>query len=260
MAGKNTLKPNSVYLFVNRRTNLVLQAPVERGAAVTQEKPEGNKLQLWTPIPCEDGSFRFMNPATAFMLDTVYSGTAAGTWANAWDENSESQLWRVEVAARGYRKFTQVHSGKVLDIAFMSMNPGVPAQIWEDVGGENQQWKILEYPSPEAAACIAGAGLKAAAKKAAAHSGKVLDNAEDVLSDVAGLAAEAANNMKPVVKKAKRAAKKTVRSVAAKADEAAKEIKKNVKKTAQAVSPEAVEARERAADAAEEFIDSLKED
>src|SRR5699024_3966051 len=78
MAGKNTLKPNSVYLFVNRRTNLVLQAPVERGAAVTQEKPEGNKLQLWTPIPCEDGSFRFMNPATAFMLDTVYSGTAAG--------------------------------------------------------------------------------------------------------------------------------------------------------------------------------------
>lgn len=255
MAGKNTLKPNSVYLFVNRRTNLVLQAPVERGAAVTQEKPEGNKLQLWTPIPCEDGSFRFMNPATAFMLDTVYSGTAAGTWANAWDENSESQLWRVEVAARGYRKFTQVHSGKVLDIAFMSMNPGVPAQIWEDVGGENQQWKILEYPSPEAAACIAGAGLKAAAR-----SGKVLDNAEDVLSDVAGLAAEAANNMKPVVKKAKRAAKKTVRNVAAKADEAAKEIKKNVKKTAQAVSPEAVEARERAAEAAEEFIDSLKED
>lgn len=218
MATKNTLKPNSVYLFVNRRTGLVLQAPTTRGTAVTQEKPEGNKLQLWTPIPCEDGAFRFMNPATAFMLDTVYSGTAGGTWANAWDETSESQLWRVEVAARGYRKFTQVQSGKVLDIAFMSMNPGVPAQIWEDVGGENQQWKILEYPSPEATACIAGAGLKAAAKRRL----PALVNCSIMLRMYSTMWL-VWRRKRPTIEtdcqKAKRAAKKTVRNVAAKADE-----------------------------------------
>ena len=257
MATKNILKSNSVYMLVNRRTGLVLQAPEERGGVTVQQKAAGHKNQLWSASPAQDGAYRFFNANTGLSLDIAYGGTANGTWANGWDEESDSQLWRVEIASRGYRKLTNVKAGKVLDIAFMSMEAGIPAQIWEDVGGETQEWKIVEYPSAEAAALIAGTELKAVAKKAAANSGKLIDSAENVLSDMAGMAAEAANTMKPAVKKARRATKKAVRNAAEKADVA---IKKTAKKTKEVAQPVMDNAREKLVEAAEGLIEALKKE
>ena len=256
MASKSILKATAVYLLVNRRTGLVVQAPENRGASASQQIPAGSKEQLWSAVSCGDNTFRFVNPETGWKLDTVYGGTTSGTWANVWDEDSETQLWHVEIASRGYRKLTNVTAGKVLDVAFMSMEPGIPVQLWDDVGGENQEWKLVEHPSAESAALIAGAGLKSAAKKMAANSGKLIETAEDVINDMTGKATEVANSMKPAVTKAKRATKKAVRDVAEKAA-------KTTKKAKAAAKPAADAAREKlkdAVEAAEDFVESIKND
>lgn len=254
MASKSILKNNAVYMLMNRRTGLVLQAPESRGVSASQERANGSKAQLWSAVACGDNTFRFVNPETQWKLDTVYGGKTNGTWANVWDEESETQIWRVAMASRGFRKVTNVAAERVLDVAFMSMEPGIPLQLWDDVGGENQEWKIIEYPSAESAALIAGAGLKAAAKKMAASSGKLIESAEDMLNDMTGKATEAANNMKPAVTKAKRATKKAMQEVAEKTS-------KTTKKAKEAAKPVVESAREKlkdAVEAAEDFIESMK--
>lgn len=256
MASKNILKNNTAYMLVNRRTGLVLQAPAVCGGSTSQEKASGSKEQLWNAVSCGENNFRFENPATGWKLDTIYGGTINGTWTNVWDEESETQLWHVEIASRGFRKLTNVKADKVLDVAFLSMEPGIPLQLWDDVGGDNQEWKLVEFPSAESAALIAGTTLKTAAKKAAAKSGKLIEGAEDVLSDMAGMAAEAMNTVKPAVKKAKRATKKAVKEVS---EKTAKTTRK-MKEAAKPMTESARETLKGAMDAAEDFIDSLKKE
>ena len=54
----------------------------------------------------------------------------------------ESQVWQIISVTPTYKKLLNVRSGKVLDIVDMSDENGAPAQLWEDVNGDGQQWKL----------------------------------------------------------------------------------------------------------------------
>ena len=69
MATKNILKSNSVYMLVNRRTGLVLQAPEERGGVTVQQKAAGHKNQLWSASPGTDGDYSLLTDTKGMSLD-----------------------------------------------------------------------------------------------------------------------------------------------------------------------------------------------
>ena len=63
----------------------------------------------------------------------------------------------------GFVKLKSMLSGKVLDIAGIAAGNGARVQIWEDVNGDNQLWRLTEV-KPETAP--AQQAEKPAAKKA----------------------------------------------------------------------------------------------
>ena len=63
-------------------------------------------------------------------------------------------------------------SGKVLDIVDMNPENGAHVQIWEDVNGANQEWKLVEAKAPKKAAAKKPAAKKAEPAKKAAPAKK----------------------------------------------------------------------------------------
>jgi len=52
------------------------------------------------------------------------------------------QIWSLVDRGNGYFALRNRATGKVLEIAGGSMDDGVPAQVWDDLKGANQQWYI----------------------------------------------------------------------------------------------------------------------
>ena len=67
---------------------------------------------------------------------------------------------------RGGYKIVSKASGKVLDIVDMSMENGARVQIWDDVNGAMQTWKLTAVKEPKKAA-VKSEPAKPAAEKAA---------------------------------------------------------------------------------------------
>lgn len=51
-------------------------------------------------------------------------------------------MWYFEKTDDGYFKIKSKQSNKCIDIAAISFDNGAPMQLWEDVNGDNQKWKI----------------------------------------------------------------------------------------------------------------------
>lgn len=138
---------DSTFLMVNRRSGKALQATgLENGLVVEQSDITYADSQLWFVKETPAGTV-ILNKAAAKVLDVINGGTENGTWAQLWEDAAgESQVWKIAMASRGYKKITHLMSGKVLDIQDLSDENGAPAQLWEDVGGANQEWKLMEYP------------------------------------------------------------------------------------------------------------------
>ena len=78
----------------------------------------------------------------------------------------ESQLWQLVNVSSTYKKIVNVHSGKALDIVDMSSEDGAPAQIWESVEGEGQQWKFVSTQEKAPAKTVRKTAPKKAVPKA----------------------------------------------------------------------------------------------
>ena len=64
--------------------------------------------------------------------------------------DGHSQVWQWLKVTATYRKLMNTQSGKVLDIVDMREDDGAPAQIWDDVDGAGQQWKLVESSTASA--------------------------------------------------------------------------------------------------------------
>lgn len=113
-------------------------------------------------------------------------------------QGNASQLWKLTTTVKGCRRITHVASGKVVDIKDISDADGAPAQLWEFVKGDNQNWVLTEVEKEKKApAKCAAKTAKPAAKEKAKAEVKAEAKAE--------VKAEA----KPVAKTTKAAAKTT---------------------------------------------------
>ena len=120
--------------------------------------------------------------------------------------DGESQQWKLVQVTATYKKIVHPMSGKVLDIVDMSDEDGAPAQIWEDVNGQGQQWKFVTNVPKASTKTV----RKTASKKTAAQTEEK---------------ASAAEKAAPKGRTRKPAAKKTAAETALK-EEPAKSLRK----------------------------------
>ena len=57
-----------------------------------------------------------------------------------------AQRWQIVEAGHGKVKLRNVLADKVLDLVGMRVENGAQAQIWQDVSGENQLWRLEPVP------------------------------------------------------------------------------------------------------------------
>ncbi len=71
------------------------------------------------------------------------AGSSNGNVVHQWDyKGLDNQLWYLEICEDGYYKIKSKLNHKCLDIAGISNENGAQIQIWDDVNGDNQKWKI----------------------------------------------------------------------------------------------------------------------
>ena len=134
-------KMEKKYILTNRRSGKVLAA---NGANAVQLTADGSDAQVWRAIPAEDTAVQLVQKSTGLALTAageIENGSALTlTEANGGAE----QLWKLTTTTKGYRKLVHVASGKVVDIKEISDSDNAPAQLWDFVKGENQDWVMTE--------------------------------------------------------------------------------------------------------------------
>jgi hypothetical protein len=117
------------------------------GAVVHQWTYGGGNNQKWRVDNLGNGEYRFLAVHSGKALDVRSSGTTNGTPVQQWDWNgTNAQRFRIEPVGDGYYRVINVNSGKALDVngGPSATGNGVQVQIWDYVGGTNQQWSFDE--------------------------------------------------------------------------------------------------------------------
>ena len=130
------VKAEKKYILTNRRSGKVLTA---NGAEAVQLTANGSDEQIWRAIPTEGTAVQLVNKATGLAL--CINGEAEDGTAVVLGEAAE---WKLTTTTKGFRKLVHVASGKVVDIKDISDADFAPAQLWEFVKGENQDWVAEE--------------------------------------------------------------------------------------------------------------------
>ena len=102
-----------------------------------------------------------------------------------------------------YKKLLNVQSGKVLDIVDMSEEDGASAQLWDDVDGVGQQWKLVPAGESAPAKTVTKTAKKPAAPKKEAVKAAA-KKVEEAVKETAATVKEAVKETvaKPAVRKA----------------------------------------------------------
>lgn len=87
---------------------------------------------------------QLVNKATGFALTVPGEAENGTVLTAAAPQGSADQLWKLTTTTRGFRKLMHAASGKVVDIKDISDSDYAPAQLWEFVKGENQDWVVTE--------------------------------------------------------------------------------------------------------------------
>ena len=131
------VKMEKKYILTNRRSGKVLAA---NGSAAVQRTADGSDAQIWRAITVEGVSVQLVQKSSGLAL------TASGEAENGLEltlaeaTGGAEQLWKLTTTTKGYRKLVHVASGKVMDIKQISDADNAPAQLWDFVKGENQDW------------------------------------------------------------------------------------------------------------------------
>ena len=146
------VKTEKKYVLTNRRSGKVLTA---NGSEAVQLTANGSDEQIWRAVPTEGTAVQLVNKATGLAL--CVNGEAKNGASVVLGEADE---WKLTTTTKGFRKIVHAASGKVVDIKEISDADFAPAQIWEFVKGENQDWVAEEVEKEK----------KAPAKRAAKAS------------------------------------------------------------------------------------------
>ena len=185
-------KTEKKYVITNHRSGKVLASC---GGSAVQMTANGGETQVWCAVPAEGTSVQLVHKASGLVLTVPGEAENGTALVLAEAQGNASQLWKLTTTVKGCRRITHVASGKVVDIKDISDADGAPAQLWEFVKGDNQNWVLTEVEKEK----------KAPAKCAAKKKAKAEVKAEAKPEVKAEVKAEA----KPVAKTTKAAAKTT---------------------------------------------------
>ena len=192
-------KTEKKYVITNHRSGKVLASC---GGSAVQMTANGGETQVWCAVPAEGTSVQLVHKVSGLAL-TVPGEAENGTALVLTEaQGNASQLWKLTTTVKGCRRITHVASGKVVDIKDISDADGAPAQLWEFVKGDNQNWVLTEVEKEKKAPAKCAAKT---AKPAAKEKAKAEVKAEAKPEVKAEVKAEA----KPVAKTTKAAAKTT---------------------------------------------------
>ncbi|MGN0478400.1 MAG: RICIN domain-containing protein [Hominenteromicrobium sp.] len=134
-------KMEKKYVLTNRRSGKALAA---NGSAAVQYTADGSDAQIWRAVPVEGTSVQLVQKSSGLAL-TVSGEAENGTELTlAEAAGGAQQLWKLTTTTKGYRKLVHAASGKVVDIKQISDADNAPAQLWDFVKGENQDWVLTE--------------------------------------------------------------------------------------------------------------------
>ena len=86
--------------------------------------------------------------ANGRVLEVADFNTENGASVRLWSyEGQPWQQWQFVEAGGGKVKLRNVLADKVIDLVGMRVDNGTQAQIWQDVFGENQLWKLDPVPA-----------------------------------------------------------------------------------------------------------------
>lgn len=192
-------KTEKKYVITNHRSGKVLASC---GGSAVQMTANGGETQVWCAVPAEGTSVQLVHKVSGLAL-TVPGEAENGTALVLTEaQGNASQLWKLTTTVKGCRRITHVASGKVIDIKDISDADGAPAQLWEFVKGDNQNWVLTEVEKEKKApAKCAAKTAKPAAKEKAKAEVKAEAKPE--------VKAEVKTEAKPVAKTTKAAAKTT---------------------------------------------------
>ena len=192
-------KTEKKYVITNHRSGKVLASC---GGSAVQMTANGGETQVWCAVPAEGTSVQLVHKVSGLAL-TVPGEAENGTALVLTEaQGNASQLWKLTTTVKGCRRITHVASGKVVDIKGISDADGAPAQLWEFVKGDNQNWVLTEVEKEKKApAKCAAKTAKPAAKEKAKAEVKAEAKPE--------VKAEVKTEAKPVAKTTKAAAKTT---------------------------------------------------
>lgn len=192
-------KTEKKYVITNHRSGKVLASC---GGSAVQMTANGGETQVWCAVPAEGASVQLVHKVSGLAL-TVPGEAENGTALVLTEaQGNASQLWKLTTTVKGCRRITHVASGKVVDIKDISDADGAPAQLWEFVKGDNQNWVLTEVEKEKKAPAKCAAKT---AKPAAKEKAKAEVKAEAKPEVKAEVKAEA----KPAAKTTKAAAKTT---------------------------------------------------
>ena len=201
-------KTEKKYVITNHRSGKVLASC---GGSAVQMTANGGETQVWCAVPAEGTSVQLVHKASGLVLTVPGEAENGTALVLAEAQGNASQLWKLTTTVKGCRRITHVASGKVVDIKDISDADGAPAQLWEFVKGDNQNWVLTEVEKE-----------KKAPAKCAAKAAK-----PEVKAEVKAEAKPAAKAAKPEVKAEVKAEAKP----AAKTTKAAAKTNKTAKKT-----------------------------
>ncbi len=161
-------KTEKKYVITNHRSGKVLASC---GGSAVQMTANGGETQVWCAVPAEGTSVQLVHKVSGLAL-TVPGEAENGTALVLTEaQGNASQLWKLTTTVKGCRRITHVASGKVVDIKDISDADGAPAQLWEFVKGDNQNWVLTEVEKEKKAPakCAAKTAKPAAKEKAKAE-------------------------------------------------------------------------------------------
>ena len=191
-------KTEKKYVITNHRSGKVLASC---GGSAVQMTANGGETQVWCAVPAEGTSVQLVHKVSGLALTVPGEAENGTALVLAEAQGNASQLWKLTTTVKGCR-ITHVASGKVVDIKDISDADGAPAQLWEFVKGDNQNWVLTEVEKEKKAPAKCAAKT---AKPAAKEKAKAEVKAEAKPEVKAEVKAEA----KPVAKTTKAAAKTT---------------------------------------------------
>ena len=161
-------KTEKKYVITNHRSGKVLASC---GGSAVQMTANGGETQVWCAVPAEGTSVLLVHKASGLVLTVPGEAENGTALALAEAQGNASQLWKLTTTVKGCRRITHVASGKVVDIKDISDADGAPAQLWEFVKGDNQNWVLTEVEKEKKAPakCAAKTAKPAAKEKAKAE-------------------------------------------------------------------------------------------